>query len=150
MNRFALRKGTTRYLRSVAALMAVVAASLYVVSAAHLSGHSTKAISGQGAGLPEAIIAVVLSGGAFVVWRSSPRARPVGLATVGFAIFGFLVGLHFTIGGGDPADLAYHLVTLPVLVGLFVALLRLRPSVPRPSGQDRPRSAPVSAVGDPS
>jgi len=98
--------------------MAFVAATLAVVSPWHLGD------GGASAGIPEAIIGIVLAGGAVLVWRRGPRARIAGLATTGFAIFGFLVGLSFTSRGGPVVDLAYHLAILPVLVATFVALFR--------------------------
>ncbi|WP_369046774.1 hypothetical protein [Sinomonas sp. P10A9] len=35
---------------------------------------------------------------------------------------GFIVGLTFTLLGGEPGDVAYHLIALPVLVATFVLL----------------------------
>ena len=45
----------------------------------------------------------------------------IGLA---FAIFGFIVGLTFTIRGGDAIDLAYHATMLPVLTATAALLAR--------------------------
>jgi hypothetical protein len=108
--------------------MAVVAASLVVASLAHLSGN----VHGRGepfnarhAGVAEAIIAVVLGGGALALRRGSGSARSIGLASAGFAVAGFFVGLNFTARGGDLPDIAYHVTVLPVLVGTVVALVRL-------------------------
>jgi hypothetical protein len=68
--------------------------------------------------------------GALMEWRGGTRARTVGLATTGFAIIGFLVGLSFTARSGPAADLAYHLIMLPVLIAIFVILLRVgRPTL---------------------
>lgn len=100
-------------------LMAAEAASLAVMSAVHLSGGQS------GAGIPEAVICVVLvAGAAALALRPRGLGRRVAQAAVGFAIAGFLVGLSFTIGGGSALDLAYHVVVLPLLV-LTLALLRL-------------------------
>jgi len=43
----------------------------------------------------------------------------------GFAIVGFLIGLRFTLEGGNAIDIAYHVSALPVLVITLVALLRV-------------------------
>ena len=53
------------------------------------------------------------------------------LGAVGFAIFGFIVGLTFTISGGSAVDLAYHAVMLPILVATAV---QLRPRHPGSGG----------------
>ena len=55
------------------------------------------------------------------------EARTAALGAVGFAIFGFVVGLTFTISGGAAIDLAYHAVMLPILVATAV---QLRPRHP--------------------
>jgi hypothetical protein len=124
---------TIRSMNAMAAVMAFVALTLFIASAAHLTGGDS------GAGIPEGIIAVVLAAGAAVVWPDTAtagkraRQRTVGLITTGFAIVGFLVGLSETIQGGDPANLAYHLTMLPVLVATFIVLWRS--SAPAPGGR---------------
>jgi hypothetical protein len=99
------------------ALSLAVFATLHMAGALHV-GSSSK--PSYGAGVAEALICIVLLGG------SLGRSRRAALSAVGFAIFGFLVGLTFTIDGGSPIDLAYHLVVLPVLIAT-AALLALRP-----------------------
>ena len=113
--------------RRIAALMFFVAATLVVVSVAHLSGHvhgRSAPFDPEDAGVAEAIIAAVLATGAATVLRASARARTVGIATTGCAIVGFLVGLRFTTQGGHAPDIAYHVTVLPVLIVILVALLR--------------------------
>ncbi|HEY2302348.1 MAG TPA: hypothetical protein VGH66_10665 [Acidimicrobiales bacterium] len=120
--------GEIRVDRRVGVVMAFVAATLVVASVIHLAGLTpagTKAPFAAGrAGIAEAIIAVALAWGAIVVLRSAPHARTVAVVTTSFAIVGFLIGLSMTSRGGDTADVAYHVVTLPVLVAVLVALLR--------------------------
>lgn len=111
--------------------MAFVAATLAVASAAHLSGHvhgRSAPYDADHAGIAEAIICAVLVYGAATVRGASARARPVGLVATGFAIIGFVVGLNFTARGGHLPDVAYHVTLLPVLLALFVTLLRTRPT----------------------
>jgi hypothetical protein len=67
---------------------------------------------------------LVLAVGAVALWRSGPRARRIGLGTVGFATAGFCWGLSITAQGGHWPDIAYHLVILPLLIGSLVALVR--------------------------
>jgi len=104
--------------RRLAILMGLVAASLAVMSILHLAG----AFDGRtdtGAGIPEAIIGVVLVVGALALVRNGDRRA--ALAALGFAIAGFLVGLRFTIDDGG-VQLAYHAAVLPVLaLGLVLA-----------------------------
>lgn len=72
------------------------------------------------AGIAEAIIGVVLVGGAVTLLRSPGYGRLVAQIATGFAVVGFIVGLTFTLAGGRQADVAYHLTMLPVLVVTFV------------------------------
>jgi hypothetical protein len=65
---------------------------------------------------------VVLAGGVVAVFRSPATARVPALATVGFAIVGFLVGLSFTLRGGSAIDLTYHAVGLGVLALTMIML----------------------------
>jgi peptidoglycan/LPS O-acetylase OafA/YrhL len=57
---------------------------------------------------------------------SSGRGRRAAVAALAFAVFGFLVGLSFTLGSGDAVDLAYHLAMLPVLMATAVLVARRR------------------------
>jgi Ca2+/Na+ antiporter len=97
--------------QAVAVLMTLVAASLVVVSAVHLSR------SELDAGIAEAVICVVLSVGAVAVYRAVPSWRTAALRTVGLAIAGFLLGLSVTARGNSLGDIAYHATVLPILVG---------------------------------
>jgi hypothetical protein len=112
--------------RITPALMLVAAASLVPMAALHLGGVLDDGVDPYDpshAGIAEAIIALVLAGGAAALVRG---ARGVAAATVAFAIAGFGVGLQFTIRGGAPIDVAYHVAVLPLLVLAFVLLLRGR------------------------
>jgi hypothetical protein len=112
--------------RTVAALLAFTAATLAVASILHL--FTGDGVAGtfdpNGAGIAEAIICIVLLVAYAALLRAPRRGRTVALGATGFAIFGFLVGLTFTVRGGSPADLIYHLTMLPVLVATLVLLLR--------------------------
>ena len=103
--------------------MGLVAASLAVMSILHLAG-AFEGRTDARAGIPEAIIGVVLLVGALALVRNGDRR--VALAALGFAVAGFLVGLRFTIDDGG-IQLAYHAAALPVLVfGLALATRRAR------------------------
>ena len=117
------------YERQSAVLMCVVAATLAVMSFLHLSGilaGGTKPFDPSGAGVAEAVICLVLSYGATGLLRTWPRAQKVALAATGFAIVGFIIGLRFTLEGGEAIDIAYHLSVLPILLVTLIALLRIR------------------------
>jgi hypothetical protein len=64
-----------------------------------------------------------LTVGLFRRYTYPARAR-IALAFVAFAIFGFIVGLSFTVQGGGTIDLAYHATALPVLIGTAIVLIR--------------------------
>lgn len=106
--------------------MAFVATTLVVASALHLAGrvHGSDPFDPDRAGVAEAVIAAVLAGGAVVLFRKPERGRGVGLAALGFAIVGFVVGLNFTTRGGHAPDIAYHVIVLPALIGAFVVHFR--------------------------
>lgn len=119
---------------AIAALMVLEALSLALISALHLSGviaGGTKPYNPEAAGIAEAVIGVVLIAGATVVLRSTKHGRTAALAASGFAIVGFLVGLVFTISGGQPADVAYHATVLPLLILTLVLSM--------PKAKDRAR-----------
>jgi hypothetical protein len=108
--------------RRIAALMGFVAATLVVASVLHLSGAvdgGSPPFHADRAGIAEAVIAVVLAGGAFALLRG---ARRVALGAVVFAVAGFGVGLSMTVRGGGAADIAYHAAVLPLLVLAFAGL----------------------------
>jgi hypothetical protein len=124
-------------IRRVAVLMVLEAATLAVASALHLSGSvqgRSTPFNADHAGVAEAIIGAVLAAGAVVMFRAPAQARTVGLATTGFAIVGFLVGLNFTARGGHLPDVAYHITMLPVLIGSLIVLLRAGPTASPPVG----------------
>jgi len=105
--------------RRIAAMMAFEAATLAVFAVLHLSGvlhPGSGSSSGAGAGLAEALICLVLVLGLRALVRSPARGRLTALAATGFAIFGFIVGLTFTVRGGAAIDLIYHVTMFPVLV----------------------------------
>jgi hypothetical protein len=83
--------------------------------------------SGPDAGIAEALICVALACGAISLVRDRVRGRGVAQGTVAFAIVGFLIGLSFTVRGGDAIDIAYHATVLPLLLLTPAALLRPRP-----------------------
>jgi hypothetical protein len=121
---------TDRLTRRIAGLMAVVAATLVVASALHLSGATggrSRPFDPDRAGVSEAIIAVVLAAGAVAMVRLPHRARTIGVAVNGFATVGFLIGLSITASGGHLPDIAYHVIVLPFLIGSVVVLLTARP-----------------------
>jgi peptidoglycan/LPS O-acetylase OafA/YrhL len=107
-------------------------ATLAVFATLHLSGAlRIGAGTSYGAGIAEALICLALLAGAVALSRWPVTGRRVALAALGFAIFGFFVGLSFTVGSGDTIDLAYHVVMLPVLMAT-AALVALsgRPAGP--------------------
>lgn len=127
--------------RGITALMGLEAASLAVASALHLSGlvhgHG-HGFSPTGAGIPEAVIGVVLLWGAVSLARRGPAGRPTALGATVFAIAGFIVGLTFTTRGGDLPDIAYHATVLPLLLVTLVLILRSKPTAPGPGGSRLP------------
>jgi hypothetical protein len=108
--------------RHIAAAMWLEAATLAVASGIHLASGE------RGAGVPEALIGVVLAAGAIC----DLRGRGGAFGAVLFAIAGFTVGITFTARGGAAADLAYHAVMLPVLAATAIALRR-RTAATRPT-----------------
>lgn len=116
--------------KSVRVLLAVEAASLAVMSILHLGGglHGDSApFRPSAAGLAEAVIGLALVAAVSAQWYAPHRARPTALAAVGFAIIGFVVGLNFTVRGGQVIDIAYHATVLPMLVFTLILLLRPQP-----------------------
>jgi hypothetical protein len=119
--------------------MGFEALSLAVASTLHLSralGGGSKPFNPRAAGIAEAAIGIVLAAGLVALLRDSGRGRRAALAATAFAIVGFVVGLTFTVQGGDPVDVAYHAVMLPVLVATAIGLLR-RPRRVRPGYRAR-------------
>lgn len=115
--------------------MVLIAVSLTVASIVHLVGHvqgRSDLYDARDAGIAEAVIATVLTAGAVAMVRLPDSGRAVGLGATGFAIVGFLIGLSITARAGHLPDIAYHLAVLPLLIAIFAALVRMRPS-PRPN-----------------
>jgi hypothetical protein len=118
--------------RGIAALMAVQAVSLAVVSALHLSG--TDGHDGTGAGTAEAVICVVLLGGTVAYQRAS-WGKPAAIAATGFAIAGFCYGLSVTVRGGYLPDIVYHATVLPLLVLTLILIVRAKAPTAPPTGK---------------
>jgi len=117
-----------RVVRRVATVSVAIAASLAVASYVHLAGHvrgRNGLFDSDDAGIAEAIIALVLVAGAIAMVSVPRRARAVGLASNGFALVGFAVGLTITAQAGHLPDIADHSAILPVLVASVVVLLRI-------------------------
>jgi hypothetical protein len=109
--------------------MAVVAASLAVMSSLHLSGvlaSGSPPFRSSDAGIAEAVIGIVLLAGAVAVWRNPDRARSAALFAIGFAVVGFVVGISITISGGNAVDITYHATVLPILAVTMTFLIRSR------------------------
>jgi hypothetical protein len=109
--------------------MAAIAVALVVASGIHLFGNvsgRSELFDAKDAGIAEAIIAVVLAAGVVGMRRARHHARTIGLATVGFAVAGFFVGLSITARAGHLPDILFHVMILPLLIASFVALLRSR------------------------
>jgi hypothetical protein len=125
----------------IVTLMGPEAASLAVMSSLHLTGTlagGSKPFQPNNAGIAEAVICLALTAGAVALMRRWPNARAIALGTVGFAILGFLIGLNFTVRGGDPIDIAYHATVLPLLLlTLFLVWRRLAPSTSSPQPRQR-------------
>jgi hypothetical protein len=122
----------------LAFLLAFESATLAVFSTLHLTGTLHVGSGGSnGAGIAEALICLALAGGAWALAVGPPaRGRRVALFAVGFAILGFIVGLTFTVRGGDAIDLIYHATMLPVLVATAVLVARGRDSRDLPARPD--------------
>lgn len=124
-----LYRHSTRRYRLIAALMALEAASLAVVSALHLSGlvhgHGP-AFTATGAGVAEAVIGLVLLAGTVALVRRGTSGRPAALAATGFAIAGFTYGLSLTVRSGDLPDITYHATVLPLLIVTLLLIVRAK------------------------
>lgn len=113
--------------RGTAALLLGEAATVAVFSGLHLAGvlhPGGGSGNADGAGIAEALICAALLAGAWWLARGTAHGRRIALLAVGFAIFGFMVGLNFTVRGGDALDLAYHATMLPILIGTLALLVR--------------------------
>ena len=134
--RSTMRKVNRRVRQPIAALIALQASTLAVMSVLHLTGilaGGTRPFNRTDAGIAEAVICAVLIGGAAALSLDPLRGRAIARATVGFAILGVIAGLNFTIQGGDSIDVAYHATLLPLLLVTLAALWRgasARPQAP--------------------
>jgi EmrB/QacA subfamily drug resistance transporter len=122
--------------QSIAILIGLEASTFAIMSVLHLTGTlagDTSPFNRTDAGIAEAVICVVLIGGAAALAGHSAHGRAVALGALGFAILGVIVGLNFTIQGGDAIDIAYHATLLPLLLGTLAVLWRgpsARPQAP--------------------
>ena len=133
-----MRKVNRRVRQPIAALISLAASTLAIMSVLHLTGilaGGTRPFNRTDAGIAEAVICVVLIGGAVALARDPLHGRPISLGTIGFAILGVGVGLNFTIQGGDAIDVAYHATLLPLLLITFAALWKVL--------SDRPQAPPA-------
>ncbi len=115
-------------------LIGFEAATLAVIASLHLSGvlGGKKPFRPTDAGIAEAIIGLVLVYGVAALLRRFRHARSIArpVATIVFAIVGFVVGLTFTLRGGDAIDVAYHATVLPLLLLTLIVLVRSEPGRP--------------------
>jgi hypothetical protein len=111
--------------RRLAAVLLLVAVSLAVESALHLSGavHPRGSDETQ-AGAAEAVICVALLCGAGSLARRGPAGYRAALWATVFAIAGFCLGLSITVPSGYIPDIAYHATVLPILIITCTLLLR--------------------------
>jgi hypothetical protein len=110
--------------------MALEAAALATMATLHLTGilaGGQKPFDPQNADRAEAIICVLLAYGASTLMGEPPRRR-IARVTIGLAILGFIVGLYFTLQGGDAIDIAFHATMLPLLILTLFALSARTPS----------------------
>ena len=119
-----------RLARNLGVVTALEATTFAVASALHL-GLDLPVLGIRGewfihAAIPEAVIAAVLAVGALVVLRWPGKAWGTAVGTHIAAALGVLVGISAILGGlgpQAPADLAYHLGILAVLVGTLAVLV---------------------------
>jgi hypothetical protein len=113
----------------IAAAMGALATSLATMSILHLSGTlDPDASPGKlnDAGVIEAVICVVLIAGAVALVSDARCGTGIALASLAFAMVGFLVGLAVTIRDGQAIDAAYHAIVLPLLALTATAVHRHR------------------------
>jgi EmrB/QacA subfamily drug resistance transporter len=122
--------------QSLAIVIGLEASTLAVMSVLHLTGilaGGARPFRPTDAGIAEAVICLVLIGGAAALARDGVHGRAVALGTLAFAILGVIVGLNFTVQGGDAIDIAYHATMLPLLLATLAVLWRgpsARPQAP--------------------
>ena len=107
--------------RLVGRLMLAEAATFAIASILHFG----VAESFIDAAIPEAIIAVVLAGGAVRVLRRPTGSWWFALVTSLFALVGVIIGLSVILGGivSRPVDVAYHATIFVALVATVGMLL---------------------------
>jgi hypothetical protein len=131
-----MRNLNRRVRQPIAALIGLEASTLAIMSVLHLTAilaGGTRPFNRTHAGIAEAVICVVLIGGAAALVRDPLSGRTIARGTIGFAILGVIAGLNFTIQGGDAIDVAYHATLLPLLLVTLAALWReasARPQTP--------------------
>jgi EmrB/QacA subfamily drug resistance transporter len=134
--RSTMRNLNRRVRQPIAALIGLEASTLAIMSVLHLTAilaGGTRPFNRTHAGIAEAVICVVLIGGAAALVRDPLSGRTIARGTIGFAILGVIAGLNFTIQGGDAIDVAYHATLLPLLLVTLAALWReasARPQTP--------------------
>src|ERR1700736_2203240 len=114
-------------------LIGLEASTLAIMSALHLTGilaGGTRPFRPTDAGIAEAVIFVVLIGGAAALARHPLPGRAIALAALGFAILGVIAGLSFTIRGGAAID--NHATMLPLLMITIAAMSRKLSVRPHP------------------
>lgn len=118
----------------IAAAMGALATSLATMSILHLSGTLDPDASPGGvneAGVIEAVICVLMIAGAVALVSDARGGTGIALASLAFAMVGFLVGLTVTIRDGQAIDAAYHAIVLPLLALAATAAHRHRTTLPR-------------------
>ena len=123
-------KSKNAFANVIVGLLMVMAITLATASTIHF-GVAVAGVddSFPGAALPEAVISVVVLAGAAAAALRVSHAWGWALAATLFGIFGFLVGLRFTLFGGRSVvfgDVVYHLAGLLVLVVIAGLLLSSR------------------------
>src|SRR5215472_2983904 len=84
----------------ITTLIGLEAATLAIMAVLHLTGilaGGTRPFRPTDAGIAEAVICVVLIGGAAALARDPLSGRTIARGTVGFAVLGVIAGLNFTI-----------------------------------------------------
>jgi hypothetical protein len=130
-----MRNENRRVRPPIAILIGLEAATLAIMSILHLTGilaGGTRPFRPTDAGIAEVVICGVLLGGAAALVRDPLRGRLIALAALAFAIVGVIVGLSFTVRGGDAIDIAYHATLLPVLLITLLAVAKRLPLRPHP------------------
>src|SRR5712691_5786471 len=112
---------STRLSTGTGVLLSMAAVTVAVASLLHFGvviplGVATISDPFAGAAIPEAVIAVVVAGGAATTLARLASARWLAPAATLFALAGTLYGLTVTLRRGQTGDIAYHLGLLTMLV----------------------------------